>query len=185
MTLKHFTDEKAIQILATKSRRIDITPYELSQTHFEIGKYIGFKILEEFELEVCEINHPQGKREGKRIAFENDIIIISFMRAGVYFGDGIRYIFQNSPYYQMQPIRKIGLTEKELLLLPDIRNKTVILADSVINTGTTMFAVIKQIVEKQPKKLIVTSIVMPDTTAERIQNEFNQVIFYILWIFTD
>jgi len=179
MTINHYTENKATQILATASRKIDITPYELSQVHLEIGKYMSFKILDEFDLEDYEINHPQGTKIGKRISDEKNIVILTFMRAGVFYGEGLRYIFQDAPFYYISPKRDFGILESELEKLPDFTNKIIILVDSVINTGATMFKVINQLKSYNPKKIIVTCTVMPDTTVDIIERDFKDIIFYI------
>ena len=177
--LKHFTERKAVQLIATESRRIDITPHRLSQVHIEIGKYLANEILEEFELENCEIKHSQGIKVGKQLSQEKNIIILDFMRAGVYIGDGLRYIFQNSPYHHIYPERDQGLSEKELKMLYFLKDKIVIIVDSVINTGNTMIPVIQQISNYNPKKIIVTCQVMPFDTAEMLEKRFPDVSFYI------
>lgn len=185
MPIYHFTDKKAVQLLANKTRRTDISSFELSQSHIELGKYMAYHIIEEFQLEECEIKHPQGIKKGKRLANENNIIILDFLRAGVYYGEGFRFIFQNSPYYHIQPKRKVGILKEELENLPKFHNLDVILVDSVINTGATMFAVINQILAQKPRKLIVSCIVMPDTTAKVINEQYKEIIFYIARISTN
>lgn len=177
--LKHFTDKKAVQLIATDSRRTDITPYQLSQVHIEMGKYLAYEILEELELEDCEIQHPQGIKIGKRLKNEKDVIIMDFMRAGVYLGDGLRYVFQRSPYYHISPKRGEGLTETELKSFESIKDRIIILVDSVINTGDTMRPVIVQLSKLDPKKIFVTCQVMPYDTAEILEKEYQEVLFFI------
>lgn len=185
MPIYHYTEKNATQLLATKSRRIDISPYELSQIHMEIGKFISYELINEIDLEEYEINHPQGIKIGKRISNEKSIIILTFMRAGVYFGEGIRSIFQNAPFYFIAPERGIGFSDIELSKLPSFRDKIVILVDSVINTGGTMFAVIEQIKEQNPKKILVACSVIPDTTVDIISEKYPEIFFYIFRVSTN
>ena len=37
MPLTHFTDRHIVRILATQTRRTDLTPHELSRTHVALG----------------------------------------------------------------------------------------------------------------------------------------------------
>jgi len=182
MTIHHYTNKNITQLLATNSRKADITPYQLSQTHIEIGKFMAYQILDEFELIDIEINHPQGVKTGKQIKNETDIIILTFMRAGVYFSDGFRFVFQNAPFYYISPKRGVGILEAELNKFPSFEKKTIILTDSVINTGGTMFAVIEQIKKNKPLKIIVTCSVMPDTTVDIIKEKYPKIEFYIFRI---
>ena len=187
MTLYQFTNKIAIQLLATQSRRTDVTPYELSRVHLEMGKYLAYQIAEEIPLEDFEISHPQGKAIGKRIQNEKDILIFTLMRAGMYIGDGIRALFQNAPNYQIYPKRGIGLTEAEWakLELPPLKDKIIIIVDSVINTGESMRPVIKWFHTKKPKKIIIACSVMPTDTANKMESEFPDVNFYTIRVSTN
>ena len=177
--LKHYTERKAVKIIATQSRRIDISPYELSQIHIEMGKYLANEILEEIDLAECEIQHPQGIKTGQEIKNEKNILILDFMRAGVYLGDGLRFIFKNSPYFHIYPKRHEGLSKEEINELGRLEERIIILVDSVINTGNTMIPVIEQLIANQPKKIIVTCQVMPYDTADILEKRFKEVNFYI------
>ncbi|MHA1758143.1 MAG: uracil phosphoribosyltransferase [Promethearchaeota archaeon] len=178
MTIYNFSNKKAIQILATQSRRVDITPWELSCVHQEMGKFMAYQIIEEVDLEDCEINHPQGKKLGKCIKDEENIIILSFIRAGVYVSNGIRFVFQRSPTYYITSDRVHGFNKKELGKLPKLKNKTIILVDSVINTGETIIPVIQQIQSMYPKKIIITCLVIFHETVEKLESLFPNVKFY-------
>jgi len=144
-----------------------------------MGKYLAYEILEELEMEDCEIQHPQGIKTGKQLKNKKNVIILDFLRAGVYLGDGIRNILQNSPYYHISPKRNEGISEKELSQLPNFKEKSVILVDSVINTAATMIPVIEQIKLQTPRKILVTCQVMPYDTAEMLDNKFPDINFYI------
>ncbi|MHA1342013.1 MAG: uracil phosphoribosyltransferase [Promethearchaeota archaeon] len=184
MPLYHYTQKNAIQLLATQSRRADLTPYELSQVHIELGRYLAYQIAEEIPLEEYEILHSQGKAIGKRIKNEKDILIFVFMRAGLYLGEGIRILFHSSPYYHINAKRGIGLTEDEFKsLVPfELDNKIIILVDAVINTGDTMRPVINLFQEKNPKNIIVACSVMPDFTAFKLEKEYPNVNIYTIRI---
>ena len=178
MTIYDFTNRKSIQILATQSRRIDITPWELSCVHQEMGKLMAYQIIEEIELEDCEINHPQGKKLGKCIKDEENIIILSLVRAGIYISNGIRYVFQKSPTYHISSNRSEGLSKQEFEKLPSFKDRIVILADSVINTGETIIPIIQQILLMNPKEIIITCLVIFHETAEKLEKLFPDVKFY-------
>jgi len=185
LTVHEFTNKKAIQLLATQSRRIDITPWELSSVHVELGKFLVYQIIEEFELEEIKIQHPQGIKIGKKIKNEKDIIILDCIRAGIYMGDGLRHVFQNSPYYHISPNRKEGLDEKEINKLPSLKNKSIILLDSVINTGETMIPIIRQLLNQNPSRIIISCIVIYCDTVKKIEKLFPELSFYFARISTN
>lgn len=168
MVLKHYTDKNAIQLLSTQSRRMDITPFQLCQIHFELGKYLAYEIAEEFNLEEYDIQHPQGIRKGKKLN-EDEISILSIIRAGNYASEGIRYVFQNSAYYQ---------TFANIDNIPSLKNKSIIIVDSVINTGNTIRPLLNKLLSQNVKKVIVACLVIPKKTAIEIEHEYPDVHFY-------
>ena len=177
MVVYDFSERKAIQVLSTQSRRKDLSPYQLSIVHYEIGKLVAANILELFPLEEITIPHPIGVRKGTQIAFEEEIIILTVMRAGLYFADGFRFYFQKAPFYHINPIREIGISEKEFRGLPDLNCKTVVLIDAVINTGNTIIPVIHQIQKVTPKRIVVSCMVLPNGTAKGLIGEFPHIDF--------
>ncbi|MHA1230070.1 MAG: uracil phosphoribosyltransferase [Candidatus Helarchaeota archaeon] len=174
-----FTDKNAIQILATQSRRIDITPYTLTKSHIELGRYLIYQICDEFELEDCKIKHPQGIKTGRKIKNEEDIIILCCMRSGLYLTEGLRTILQNSPTYLINPDKEFGLSDSKYNIFGDLSDKIVIVVDAVINTGATVKKLLDQLSNKNPKKLIVVCLVMPIPTAELFKKNYPDIIFYV------
>ncbi|WMX17173.1 uracil phosphoribosyltransferase [Aureispira sp. CCB-E] len=151
MIFNEYTDKKAVQLLATQSRRIDISSLELCTVHLEMGKYLAYEILEELELEETRIQHVQGVKTGMKLKNENEIIIFPLMRAGLYAAEGIRSVIKDS---QFAPYSK---EEEEKLSL---ENKTIILVDSVINTGKSILKIIDSLNKKSIKKIIVATLIL-------------------------
>jgi predicted phosphoribosyltransferase len=62
------------------------------------------------------------------------------------------------------------------LPLPTIRNRTIILVDDGIATGSTLRAAIAALKQQQPKAIIVAVPVAPPSTCQELQGEVDQVI---------
>ena len=122
-------------------------------------------------------NDERMVEKKNKIAFEEEIIILTVMRAGLYFADGFRFYFQKAPFYHINPIREIGISEKEFRGLPDLNCKTVVLIDAVINTGNTIIPVIHQIQKVTPKRIVVSCMVLPNGTAKGLIGEFPHIDF--------
>lgn len=177
MPLKHYTDRHLVRLLATRSRRTDLTPWELTQSHVELGRFLAGELVELLELEPCDIQHPQGMRKGWKVAREEEFVLLPFMRAGLYTAEGVREVLRLAPVVHIAPKREAGLSEAELSLLPTIEGRTFILIDSVVNTGASLEPVLRQLRDRGAGRLIVLALVGPEQTAKRLESTFSDVHF--------
>lgn len=176
MPLTHYTDRHLVQLLATETRRTDTTAHGLARSHAALGRFLGGELLEHVALEPCAIQHPQGVRQGWRIAAEESIALIPIMRAGLYVADGVREIFQRAPLLHVSPARGIGLPEDQVAALDDLRVRSAVLIDSVVNTGASIEPVLAQLRDRG-LRMFVLALVSPASTAERLAAAWPDVAF--------
>ena len=178
MTLKHFSDRHAVRLIATESRRADITPVELARSHVALGRFVASEMVDELDLEEREICHPLGSKTGWQVAREHEIVILVLMRAGLYAAEGVRELLPNSRVVHISPERGAGLGQTHLKALGPINDRMFILVDSVVNTGATMEPVITQIRAGGARWIAVLALVTPVSTAERLEIDHPDVHFY-------
>ncbi len=176
MPLTHYTDRHVVRLLATETRRTDTTSHDLARSHAALGRLLGGELVEHLELETCDIQHPQGVRQGWRIAAEETIALVPFMRAGLYVADGVREVLQRAPILHASPTRGVGLPEDELAALGELGVGTAVLIDSVVNTGASLEPVLAQLRDRG-LRLFVLSLVSPTSTAERLAATWTDVQF--------
>ena len=172
MKINHYTDLKAVKLMATKSRKIETSSLELYDLHVKMGIYLGNKILEEFDLKEIQINHVQGIKTGFNLDNPNNITIIAMLRAGYPAAHGIRQIFPESSFI---------MADKDFDPLkedPAIADKTVIVVDSVINTGKSIRSILNKLIELRCKHLIIATLLMQSEAA--LTEEFPGVVIYAL-----
>lgn len=173
MAFKHYTNRHAVQLLATQSRRTDINSIELCKVHFEMGKYLAYQMLDDFELCEIEIPHVQGLRKGQAIANGNQIVIIAMMRSGLYAAEGVRSVFSDSMLiadsHEFQTI-----CQKY-----DFKNKTVIIIDAVVNSGNTIRKVLDMLYDMACSRIVVGTLLMQKEASE-IAAQYTKVSFYAL-----
>lgn len=179
MPFTHFTDRHAVQLLATQSRRTDVSPVQLARSHVDLGRLLAYELCELLPLEPCQIQHPQGVRTGVRIAGEDEVVILSFLRAGLYVTEGVREVLQHAAVCHVSPSRERGLDPAQLRALPALAGRVVVVVDSVINTGATLLPVLAQLQAQAPSLLIVLSLVTPVATAELLERRFPAVHFLL------
>lgn len=176
MPLTHFTERHLVQLLATETRRTDTTPHALSGAHVALGRFLAGELVERLDLEPCEIQHPQGVRSGWRVAGEAEIVVLPFMRAGLYAAEGVREVLQNAQVLHVHPARGVGLAPAELASLDPLRARAVVIVDSVVNTGASLEPVLAQLRDRV-ERVFVLALVAPVETADRLAQTWPDVEF--------
>jgi uracil phosphoribosyltransferase len=174
MPLMDFGDRHVVRVLATETRRTDTTPKALAESHEQLGFFLACELVEHLDLEPREIHHPQGKRTGWQVADEAGIAVVVFMRAGLYVAEGLRRVLQNAPVHHVSPRRGVGLEDEALRRLQDSAPHTIVLVDSVVNTGASLEPVLAQL---SGTRRFVASLVTPRPTAERLAAAWPDVHF--------
>jgi uracil phosphoribosyltransferase len=176
MPLTHHSDRHLVRLLATDTRRTDTTPHELARSHVALGRFLAGELVEHFELEPCEILHPQGVRQGWRLADEATIALVVFMRAGLYVAEGAREVLRSASVLHVSPRRGLGLDDGELAALAELSPKTCVLVDAVVNTGASLEPVLGQLGARRLRTFVL-SLVSPVQTAERLALTWPEVQF--------
>lgn len=172
MAIQDFTNKNAVQLLATQSRRTDISSTELCKIHFEMGKFLAYEILDEFTLKEIQIQHVQGVRKGMELDKKDKVVILAIMRAGLYAAEGVRSVFSDSQFILDSEAANVSI---------DWKDKVVIIVDAVINSGKTVLKVIEGFHKFTPKKIIVATLIL-QKEAMRIVEENPDISFYALRI---
>ena len=131
--------------LIIDSRDTQNDGYQLGIIHQEMGVILGRAILGHLPLIQKTISHPQREIE---ILYNDDdnIVIICLMRAGLFLSLGI---FKNFPK------ATFILSSDEFPLEDIFKDKTVIIVDSVINTGKSILNIIENI--STAKQIIIAT----------------------------
>lgn len=184
MPLTHYTDRHLVRLLATETRRTDTTAHDLTRSHIALGRFLAGELIEELDLEERKIPHPQGVRSGWGIADEARVVLVPFMRAGLYVAEGIREVFREAPVLHAKPSRGAGLPADELAALEALEPRVVVLADAVVNTGASLEPVLAQLASRV-ERVFVLSLVSPVETAERLATAWPDVRFLFARVSTN
>lgn len=168
MPLTHFTDRHIVRLLATQTRRTDVTPHELTRAHVALGRFLAGELVERLPLERYDILHPQGVRAGWRIADEPGVALLSFLRAGLYAAEGVREVLPRAPVFHVAPRRDAGLAAEERRAVDACGARAFVLIDAVVNTGATLEPVLAQLAGRPDALVAVLALVAPAATAERL-----------------
>lgn len=134
------TDTKAAKLLATPMRDAAVAGPNLREAHRCVGWYLGIEFLPDVVgLEQCPIGHVLGRQtRGYRLLHEKQTTIVALMRGGEPMAYGVSDAFPLAMFVHARDADDIKLHHLEGQL-------TVILVDSVVNTGKTIVESVRQI----------------------------------------
>lgn len=153
----------------------------------KLGRLCGYEIIDgRMETEYVEIETPLEPTMGERVKGLDDVVIINVLRAATPFVEGLLKAFPRARQGVISASRdeEGGRSEDgsfpitiDYVKLPEIREAdTVIVADPMLATGSTMNAVLDHVVESapDPEHLIVLSAVSAPDGLLRVGEAFPQ-----------
>ena len=134
------TDTNAAKLLATPMRDAAVAGPSLRERHRCVGWYLGIHFLADVVgLEQCPIRHVLGRQtRGYRLFHEQQTTIVALMRGGEPMASGVSDAFPLAMFVHARDADDIKLHHLEGQL-------TVILVDSVVNTGKTIVESVQQV----------------------------------------
>lgn len=150
----------------------------------KLGRICGYEIIDgSMETEYVEIETPLETTMGERVKGLDDVVIINVLRAATPFVEGLLKAFPRAKQGVISAGRdeEAGMDEGEFPItidyvkLPEIREgDTVIVADPMLATGSTMCAVLDRILEDapEPEHLFVLSAVSAPDGLVRVGEQF-------------
>jgi uracil phosphoribosyltransferase len=119
----------------------------------------------------------QGKQIEDEIVDVSEITLICILRAGLFVSLGVRSLFKNESH-------EFHLIKEASDIQPvNVKNKHVVLIDSVINTGETIMKYLNSCTGAKSRTVI--SIVMQNEFKEISEDRYSDVNFYVSRISTN
>ena len=152
-----------------------------------LGRICGYEIIDgRMETEYVEIETPLTTTMGERVKGLDDVVIVNVLRAATPFVEGLLTAFPRARQGVISASRdeSAGMGDDgefpisvDYVKLPDIAPEdTVIVADPMLATGSTMTAVLDHITDgTEPDRLIVLSAVSAPPGIVRVADEFPDV----------
>ena len=150
-----------------------------------IGEVFSYEISKKMTYKRKKINTPLGISTEK-IMYENPILA-TILRAGLPFHQGFLNYFDKSENAFISAYRKQKKggnfkIEIEYFSAPNLNNKTIILCDPMLASGSSMILAIKSILKKgKPKHIHIVSIISSSKGINFIKQNI-PIGSYTLWI---
>ena len=156
----------------SRLREKDTEQVEFRKGLVRLGRLCGYEIIDgRMETEYVEIETPLTATMGERVTGLDDVVIVNVLRAATPFVEGLLKAFPRARQGVISASRdeSAGMNDEgefpisvDYVKLPDIAPEdTVIVADPMLATGSTMSAVLEHITDQgaAPESLIVLSAV--------------------------
>jgi uracil phosphoribosyltransferase len=163
--LRDQSADPMMRLLVDSTRRARPDGPALARAHRKVGHALARIVAEYLPLDEDTIDHVVGPSRGVRLRAGAEPIIVAMLRAGLFVAEGIWESFPGS---------SLVLQPAHASLLPSIpaAGRTLVLVDGVINTGNSIRPMLKQLIELEPMKAIVVTLVGYRPTLETIATEY-------------
>ncbi|RNJ25262.1 uracil phosphoribosyltransferase [Halosegnis longus] len=150
----------------------------------KLGRICGYEIIDgAMETEFVSITTPLSETTGERVKGLDDVVIINVLRAATPFVEGLLKAFPRAKQGVISAGRdeEAGMNEDgefpitvDYVKLPDIsEDDTVIIADPMLATGSTMVTVLDHVLEDaNPERTLVLSAVAGPPGLVRVNEAF-------------
>ena len=169
----------------SKLRDVETEQVAFRKGLVKLGRICGYEIIDgAMDTEYVTIQTPLEETTGERVKGLDDVVIINVLRAATPFVEGLLKAFPRAKQGVISAGRneEAGMNEEgqfpitiDYVKLPEITEKdTVIVADPMLATGSTMCTVLEHVLEEAPdyENLFVLSAVSAPDGLLRVGEQF-------------
>jgi uracil phosphoribosyltransferase len=182
------TECMAALVLATQSRRSDLSGLALQQVHVEAGKFLADHWMNSYPdtlLEIAKFGHVQGNQFAGPVT-SSQVMIVPLMRGGEPLARGVFERFPRASFVHYFEDEKGEPSDDRLTncISKDNSIRHIAIVDSVINEGNSVRRVLNRItneVGSPPRfRISVLTLVIQEQASVRLAEQYPSVRFVTL-----
>ncbi|KAJ3863985.1 uracil phosphoribosyltransferase-domain-containing protein [Lentinula novae-zelandiae] len=160
----HATNKNSAKLLMSGMRDARVAGPALREVHRRVGWYLTTEFVSELigleEYPIPHVQGPQTQANGHRLRDENRILIVALMRGGEPMALGVNEAIPLAPFLHAKCPEDIENRHVE-------DQKTIILVDSVVNSGKTVVEFVRHIrkLHATIRVLVVAGVIQADSLA--------------------
>ncbi|HUD01512.1 MAG TPA: uracil phosphoribosyltransferase [Rhabdochlamydiaceae bacterium] len=162
----------------------EIRDLKTDRKHFracvkKIGEYMALDVLHELNTKQVEVQTPTGGT-AIHVLCDEDPVLVTILRAGLPFLNGVQKVFPYSDvgFLGMARHEETFEAETSYVGIPDVKNKRVILFDTMLATGGSMLDAIKIVEKRGPKEIIILCAIAAKEGIDRILDHNPHIKIY-------
>ena len=142
----------------------------------KIGEYVSLQVLKELETEEKSIITLTGKEAFHHLLKENPVLV-TILRAGLPLNHGVQKVFPSASvgFLAMSRDEETLIAKTDYIAVPEIKNKNVIITDTMLATGGSLLDAIKIIKKYEPKQIYAIVAIAAKPGLDKI-HEFDATI---------
>jgi uracil phosphoribosyltransferase len=193
MTIEDHEHASVITHALAQHTLVDLRSVGTEQVAFrkglvKLGRICGYELIDgRLDTETVDVQTPLTGTTGTRVRGMEDVVIINVLRAATPLVEGLLKAFPRARQGVISASRneEAGMNENgefpievQYVKLPEIRERdTVIVADPMLATGSTMCAVLDEVTAgtADPERLFVLSAVSAEPGLGRVAESFPEV----------
>ncbi|MBE8540283.1 uracil phosphoribosyltransferase [Geoglobus acetivorans] len=165
-----------------RDKETDSIPFRKGLVKF--GRFMGYEIIKTMEIEKITVETPLEETEGVVVRDRKNVVIITVLRAAVPMMEGLVKVFEHARIGIVSAVRGKApefRVEMNYIKVPHISDEdTVIIADPMIATGSTLLEVIAEIKKYgSPKRIIVAGVLGSPEGISRIKEKHPDVEIFV------
>ena len=183
MKIINFNESKTVLnqfVSEIRDKDIQTDKLRFRQNIIRIGEMMAFEISKDLNYSMKDVVTPLGTATINLP--DEDIVLCTILRAGLPFHEGFLNVFDNAENAFVSAYRKYIDNENfnihiEYIASPRIDGKTLIIADPMLATGSSMELSYRAMLTKgHPAKIHIASIIAAEPALEHIRKVFPQDI---------
>ncbi|ACS33908.1 uracil phosphoribosyltransferase [Thermococcus gammatolerans] len=179
-----FEDSPFIMEILTELRDKNTDSIAFRKGLVKLGRYMGYELTKTMDVEEIEVETPLEKTRGILVKDRRNVVIITVLRAAIPLMEGLIKVFEHARVGIVSASRgKAPKFEIEMnyIKIPTVKpDDTVIVADPMIATGSTLIRVLKEVSKYgRPKRLIILGVLAAPEGISRIKEAFPEAEIFV------
>ena len=174
-----FGQTQALSELVCEIRNPQTSGTRFRQVLETIGEYLALNVLEGLGKKEVAIRTLTGT-DAKHRLVEEVPVLVTILRAGLPLNQGVQKIFPRSEvgFIAMSRNEETLKAKVEYISLPDLKDRSVILSDTMLATGGSIIDAIQILKQYEPKRIFVISAIASEPGIARIAQLYPQVTVF-------
>ncbi|AMM54869.1 uracil phosphoribosyltransferase [Pyrococcus kukulkanii] len=179
-----FEDSPFIMEILTQLRDKNTGSIAFRKGLVKLGRYMAYEITKTMETKTVKVETPLEETEGIIVKDRRNVVIVTVLRAAIPLMEGLIKVFEHARVGIVSAVRgkapKFEI-EMDYVKIPQIKPEdTVIVADPMIATGSTLTKVLEEVKKYgEPKRTIVVGVLAAPEGITKIKSKFPDVEIFV------